>query len=89
MVSGWTLPRRYDGDSSKLDAVGFLTPGIGRDRQRNAGRLNWSPDGKFIYLKDLAGKGSVERFHVPDGKGDRIVDLRDFVLTGLGGAQSL
>jgi len=36
-------------------------------------------------MKDLSGKGFVIRIHVPDGKREQLVDLKDLVLTGLGG----
>jgi serine/threonine protein kinase/Tol biopolymer transport system component len=47
--------------------------------------LNWSRDGQYVYLKDLSGKGSVVRIRAADGKREQLVDLKDFVLTGLGG----
>ena len=47
--------------------------------------INWSKDSQYIYLKDLTGKGAVERIRVPDGKIEKLVDLKDFVFTGLGG----
>jgi len=46
---------------------------------------NWSRDGQYIYLKDLTGKGAVERIHVPDGKVEKITDFGDLVFTGVGG----
>ena len=85
----WSPDGRYlaamTSDSSKLMLFDFEIRNWKQIGSGTLSWLNWSPDGKFIYLKDLAGKGSVERFHVPDGKVDRIVDLKDFVLTGLGG----
>ena len=47
--------------------------------------LNWSKDGQYIYLKELSGKGAVERVRVADHSVQRLVDLKDFALTGLGG----
>lgn len=47
--------------------------------------LNWSRDSQYVYLKDLSGKGSVVRIRATDGKREQLVDLKDFVLTGLGG----
>jgi Tol biopolymer transport system component len=47
--------------------------------------INWSPDSQYIYLKDMAGKGAVERIRVADGKVEKLVDLDRFVFTGLGG----
>jgi serine/threonine protein kinase/Tol biopolymer transport system component len=85
----WSPDGRYlaamTSDSSKLMLFDFQTSSWKQIGSGTLSWLNWSPDGKYIYLKDLEGKGSVERFHVPDGKADRIVDLKGFVLTGLGG----
>ena len=47
--------------------------------------INWSGDSQYVYLKDLTGRGSVERIGVHDGKVAKLVDLKDFVFTGLGG----
>ncbi|MGA8088303.1 MAG: protein kinase [Terracidiphilus sp.] len=85
----WSPDGRYlaamTSDSSKLMLFDFETRNWKQIGAGTLSWLNWSPDEKFIYVKDLAGTGSVERFQVPDGKADRIVDLKDFVLTGLGG----
>jgi serine/threonine protein kinase len=85
----WSPDGRYiaamTSDSSKLMLFDFETQSWKQIGSGTLSWLNWSPDGKYIYLKDSAGKGSVMRFHVPDGKVDRIVDLKGFVLTGLGG----
>lgn len=47
--------------------------------------INWSPDGKYIYAKDSAGRGTVDRIRVADGKIETLVRLKDYLLTGLGG----
>ena len=85
----WSPDGRYlaamTSDSSKLMLFDFQTSTWKQIGSGTLSWLNWSPDGKSIYVKDLAGKGSIERFQAPDGKVDRIVDLKDFLLTGLGG----
>jgi eukaryotic-like serine/threonine-protein kinase len=85
----WSPDGRYivamTSDSSKLMLFDFVTQNWKQIGSGTLSWLNWSPDGKYVYLKDSQGKGSVERFHVPDGKLERIADLKDFVLTGLGG----
>jgi Tol biopolymer transport system component len=85
----WSPDGRYlaamTSDSSRLMLFDFETRSWKQIGSGTLSWLNWSPDGKFVYVKDLRGKGSIERFHVPDGNVDRIVDLKDFVLTGLGG----
>lgn len=85
----WSPDGRYiaamTSDSSKLMLFDFQTKDW---KQIGAGTLswpNWSHDGRYLYLNDIAGKGAVERVRVPDGKVDRLVDLKDYVLTGLGG----
>jgi serine/threonine protein kinase/Tol biopolymer transport system component len=47
--------------------------------------LNWSRDSQYIYIKDLAGRGWVERIRVADHKMEKVVVLKDLVLAGLGG----
>ena len=85
----WSPDGRYlaamTSDSSKLMLFDFQTSLWKQIGSGTLSWLNWSPDGKSIYVKDLVGKGSVERFEVPVGKVDRIVDLKNFLLTGLGG----
>ena len=85
----WSPDGRYiaamTGDSSKLMLFDFQTQSWKEIGSGTLSWLNWSRDGQYIYLKDLAGKGSVERIRVQDGKLDQLVDLKNFVLTGLGG----
>ncbi len=45
----------------------------------------WSRNSQFIFVKNLAGKGSLDRIHIGDHKVDRVIDLKDFITTGLGG----
>ena len=45
----------------------------------------WSHDGKYVYVKDSAGKGTVDRIRIADGKIETLVNLKDYLLTGLGG----
>jgi Tol biopolymer transport system component len=47
--------------------------------------INWSRDSQYLYVKDSSGKGSVVRVRVADGKAEQAVDLKNLVLTGLGG----
>ena len=72
-------------DSSKLMLFDFANSTWKQIGSGTLSWLNWSPDAKFVYVKDLAGQGSIERVHVPDGKAERVADLKDIVLTGLGG----
>jgi Tol biopolymer transport system component len=72
-------------DSSRLMLFDFSTQ---KWKQIGSGTLswiNWSKNSQYLYLKDLTGRGSVERIRVADGKVEKLVDLKDFVFTGLGG----
>jgi len=85
----WSPDGRYivamSSDSRKLMLFDFQTQGWKQLGSGTLSWLNWSRDGQYVYAKDLSENGSVQRFRVPDGKVDRLVDLKDFVLTGLGG----
>lgn len=85
----WSPDGRYiaamTSDSSKLMLFDFQTEKWKEIGKGTFSWLNWSKDGQYVYLMDLAGRDSVERFRVADGKVERLVDLKDFVLTGLGG----
>jgi len=85
----WSPDARYiaamSSDSQKLMLFDFQTQSWKQIGSGTLSWLNWSRDGHYIFLKDLSGKGSVKRIRVPDGKVDQLVDLKDVVLTGLGG----
>jgi serine/threonine protein kinase/Tol biopolymer transport system component len=85
----WSPDGRYivamTSDSSRLMLFDFQTQSWKQIGSGTLSWMNWSRDGQYVLLKDLSDKGSVERIRVPDGKVDRVVDLKDFVLTGLGG----
>jgi serine/threonine protein kinase/Tol biopolymer transport system component len=85
----WSPDGRYiaamTSDSSKLMLFDFRTQQWTEIGSGTMSWLNWSRDGQFIYLKDSSGKGAVERIRVADRKVERVVDLKDFVLAGLGG----
>jgi dipeptidyl aminopeptidase/acylaminoacyl peptidase len=54
------------------------------------GWIEWSNDSNYVYLKDFAGKGSVDRIHIADQKMERVADLTNFADTGqAGGSLSL
>lgn len=72
-------------DSSHMMLFDFQTQ---KWREIGSGTLswiNWSKDSQYIYSKNSDGKGSVQRICVSDGKVQSLVDLKDFVATGLGG----
>jgi Tol biopolymer transport system component len=47
--------------------------------------INWSRDSQYIYSKDQTATDSVVRVQIKDGKIERLMSLKDYVLTGLGG----
>jgi hypothetical protein len=72
-------------DSSTLLLFDFKTQAWTELGKGTLSWPNWSRDGQYIYVKDLAGEGAVDRVRVADHKVERVVDLKDLVLTGLGG----
>lgn len=72
-------------DSSHLMLFGFDTQKWKQIGSGTFSWINWSKDSQYVYLKDLTGRGSVERIRIADSKVDKLVDLKDFVFTGLGG----
>ena len=85
----WSPDGRYiaamTADSSKLMLFDFESLKWTEIGNGTLSWLNWSRDGQYLYLMDSTGKGAVERIRVADHKVDRVVDLKDFVLAGLGG----
>ena len=85
----WSPDGRYlaamTSDSSHLMLFDFQTQKWKEIGKGTLSWMNWSRDGQYIYLKDLTGKGAVERIRVADGKEEKIAELGDLVLTGLGG----
>ena len=85
----WSPDGRYiaamASDSSKLMLFDFQSQKWSEIGKGTLSWLNWSRDGQYIYLKDLSGQGSIERIRVTDHTAERVVDLKDFLLTGLGG----
>lgn len=85
----WSPDGRYiaamTSDSSKLMLFDFQTQKWKQIGSGTLSWLNWSRDGQYVYFKDLSGKAAVERIRAADGREERLVDLNDFVLTGLGG----
>jgi Tol biopolymer transport system component len=44
--------------------------------------LNWSHDGRYVYVLDYRGKNAVVRIRISDRKTEQVADLRNFSTTG-------
>jgi Tol biopolymer transport system component len=44
--------------------------------------LNWSHDGRYVYVLDFRAKTAVVRIRISDGKTEQVADLKDFITTG-------
>src|SRR5580704_5182129 len=52
--------------------------------------LNWSHDGRYVYVLDFKGKNEVVRIRISDHQAEQVVDLKDLVTAGrYGGCLSL
>jgi Tol biopolymer transport system component len=72
-------------DSRRLMLFDFETQKWKKIGEGTFSWINWSKDSQYVYLKDLTGIGHVERIRVADGNAEKLVDLNNFVFTGLGG----
>jgi eukaryotic-like serine/threonine-protein kinase len=85
----WSPDGRYiaamTADSNKIMLFDFESQKWTEIGSGTLSWLNWSHDGQYIFVKDSTGKGAVQRIRIADHKTDRVVDLKDFAVTGLGG----
>ncbi|HEY2469848.1 MAG TPA: protein kinase [Terracidiphilus sp.] len=85
----WSPDGRYlaamTSDSSHLMLFDFDTQKWKEIGSGTLSWINWSKDSQYVYQKNLTGRGSVDRVRITDGKVEKLVDLKDFVFTGLGG----
>ena len=85
----WSPDGRYlaamTGDSETLLLYDFQTQRWTEIAKGSFGWLNWSHEGRSIYMKDFAGKGSVVRVDIRTHKLEQVVDLTGFSDTGQGG----
>jgi serine/threonine protein kinase/Tol biopolymer transport system component len=52
--------------------------------------LNWSHDGRYVYVLDFKGKNAVVRIRISDHQAEQVVDLKDLATAGrYGGCLSL
>jgi len=85
----WSPDGRYlaamTTDSTRLMLFDFQTQMWKEIGKGTMSWINWSRDSQYLYLKDLTDSGAVERIRIADRKVEKMVDLKDFVFTGLGG----
>lgn len=73
------------GDSATLMVYDMATQKWTALAKGTFGWLNWSKDGRYLYVKDFAGKGSVDRVSVSDHRLEKVINLAGFADTGQGG----
>ncbi|HTU43194.1 MAG TPA: protein kinase [Candidatus Aquilonibacter sp.] len=90
----WSPDGRYisafSADSKVLLLFDFQTQKWTQLASGSLSWLNWSHDGKYVYVLDFRGKDAVVRIRVSDHSEERVADLTNFVSAGrYGGALAL
>jgi Tol biopolymer transport system component len=90
----WSPDGRYltalTSDSRALLLFDFNTRKWSQLPTGTIGWLNWSHDGKDLYVLDGSGAGGVLKIHIADRKASRVSDLKNFVGAGYyGGSLAL
>lgn len=90
----WSPDGRYisafSADSTRLLLFDVKTQKWGEFASGSLGWLNWSHDGRYIYVLDSRGKNSVVRIRVSDRKTETVAELKTFARTGrYGGSLAL
>jgi Tol biopolymer transport system component len=82
----WSPDGRYltalTSDSRALLLFDFNTRKWSQLASGTIGWLNWSHDGKDLYVLDGSGVGGVLKIHIADRKASRVSELKNFVGTG-------
>jgi serine/threonine protein kinase/Tol biopolymer transport system component len=82
----WSPDGRYvsafSADSKTLLLFDFQTQKWSELASGSLSWLNWSHDGKYVYVLDFRGKNAVVRIRINDRTTEQIVDLKDFVTVG-------
>jgi len=80
----------FSGDSAKLLLFDFQTQKWTALAGGSLGWLNWSHDGKYVYVLDRRGKDAVVRIRIADSKVEQVAGLENFVAAGrYGGSLAL
>lgn len=90
----WSPDGRYisafSADSKNLLLFDFQTQKWVQLASGSLSWLNWSNDGKYVYVLDFSRKNAVVRIRVSDHHEEQVADLANFVSTGrYGGALAL
>ena len=72
----------FSGDSKKVLVFDSETRRWSELANGTLSWLNWSHDGKYIYLIDFTGKSRVVRIRLSDHKIEQVADLQNFPSTG-------
>ena len=85
----WSPDGRYiaamTSDSSSLMLFDFQTQRWTELARGTFSWPGWSKDGQSIFANDPSDKGALDRIRISDHKVERVIELKDFVVTGLGG----
>jgi eukaryotic-like serine/threonine-protein kinase len=72
----------FSGDSKKIFLFDVQAQKWTELTTGSLGWLNWSHDGKFIYLLDSRGRNVVIRIRIADKKIEQVADMKDLATTG-------
>ena len=82
----WSPDGRYisafSADSKTLLLFEFQTQKWTELAHGSLSWLNWSHDGRHVYVLDFMGKNAVVKIRISDHKIEQVVDLRNLVTTG-------
>jgi serine/threonine protein kinase/Tol biopolymer transport system component len=82
----WSPDGRYvsafSADSKTLFLFDFQTTKWSELAGGSLSWLNWSHDGKYVYVLDFRGKNAVVRIRISDRAAEQMVDLSSFVTAG-------
>jgi len=76
----------FSGDSAKLLVFDMQAQSWSELANGSLSWLNWSNDGRYVYLLDSQGTPAIVRIRIADHKSEQMVDLKDFSATGRFGA---
>jgi hypothetical protein len=72
----------FSADSTKLLLFDVQTQKWSELAKGPMGWLNWSKDGRSLYVLHYKGRGAVLKIRISDHQTEQIVDLSNFVTSG-------